>query len=772
MILMALSSANTIGMATNDWQEDHVGERKSYIAKPVDPVIINLNGYDGYLDEASIGIPLGESWDLIYNLEAGLRYHVFLVGDWICNDTTPQTDYDILTIYPDGKERWNTESAGIPEQVAFDEYHHYFVPPKTGNYNFRIINDVRDSTDTEGATFMVIEHIDLNKDYSRYLEGREYNPVSRNYEEVEMTSWAYEFNTKAPKIRVFVDVPDMDHEPERGDLDMYEVRLYAMANPDTGVGYLVDGIAVPSGDLFNQFSSEYGGFNSSCNGERNINAMASCEYPGADMEFTYETPNGVNGTSDIFYFLAVIAEHGEGVVNFYVQTDFNAPNITSVEPPEIAFAGHQTELKADVMDETQISRVWVKYTDDGGRTWGEEEFTLQGAEFVTHLPAFSAGKYVNYTIFATDKFENEGSISSGLLVKEKVTIDCDVSVSIVEPGGEAVISGTVSLPSVPLVVYLKNGLFNETFDIMADTYGKFEYQYSPKQPGEWILQVTYYGDELTTTTTSSVVTFEKDPVVIECDLADKTVRGKQKAEVIGSISLPSTNINLEFTNGDFRNTHTITTDEGGNFRFSFTPNRLGNWILQVFFEGSETELPAESEKVTFSMESKPTQISAFLSSSQVKKNKPLIISGAVTPAESSIPIEIMFVSSSSYHSETVYTDVDGTFSHEFKPADEGEWSLITKAGDGLVYSISQSSIMEYAVLPLNLVDKVVLSLSLMLVPPYLYATAGLGGVGLIAVVFVFREKLLPASLVKKGKKNSKKKNNKSGGTHRYRRVKK
>jgi hypothetical protein len=286
------------------------------------------------------------------------------------------------------------------------------------------------------------------------------------------------------------------------------------------------------------------------------------------------------------------------------------------------------------------------------------------------------------------------------------------------------------------------------------------------------VKIAYEGDELTTSAESAAITFRKEPVIIECDLADKTLRGKQKAEVIGSISLPSTNIILEFTNGDFSKTHTITTDEAGNFWFSFTPNGLGNWILQAFFEGSKTELPAESEKVTFSMESKPTQISAFLSNSQVKKNKPLTISGAVTPAESSIPVEVLFVSSSSYHSETVYTDVDGTFSYEFKPAEEGEWSLITRAGDGLVYSISQSGIMEYAVLPLNMLDKILLSLSMMLIPPYLYATAGLGGIGIIAVVFVFREKLLPASLKKKVNKNGKKKNSKNSGTHRFRRVKK
>ncbi len=93
-------------LAVNDWQEDDEATRTSIISKPVDPVFINVPGavdvygQPEYRDNASIPIPLGESWNLIYNLEQGKRYHVFLVGDWVSNNTNPRTDYDILTVYP------------------------------------------------------------------------------------------------------------------------------------------------------------------------------------------------------------------------------------------------------------------------------------------------------------------------------------------------------------------------------------------------------------------------------------------------------------------------------------------------------------------------------------------------------------------------------------------------------------------------------------------------------------------------------------------------
>ena len=765
--------------AVNEWQEDDEATQTSIISKPVDPVFINVPGVvdvygqPEYRENVSIPIPLGDSWNLIYNLEQGKRYHVFLVGDWVCNETNPRTDYDILTVYPDQyyPDRWNTESAGLPEQVAFDDYHHYFIPPTNGDYTFKIINDERDSVDSEPAIFMIIENIDLNTGYSRGLKGRALSG-SGVYEEVEETSWAYEFNTKAPKIRVFVDVPDWGHEPERGDLDMYEVRLYAMANPEADVGNFVDGIGVPSGNLFDNFAGEYGGYNTSCNGDRNMDAMASCEYPGADMEFTYDTPNGENGTNDIFYFLVLIAEHGEGIVNFYVQTDFSSPNITLVNPPSIGYAGEMTRVTVEIEEEFGVDRVWMEYIVDGEIFPDEVGLSKNGDLWIGDLPEFSVLDFVNYTVYAEDEFDNVGSIESSFLVKERVTIQCSLADSTLRTGQPADLMGTSSLDSDLIELVFSYGDFSESVNITTSESGAFSYTYYAKQPGGWSVQAFYHGDDLHYPSQSEPFLFTKFPVTLTCSLYEKSIRGTQRAEVRGTSSLTSAPIELEFTSGSKKHVYDLYTDESGRFNFEFSPDALGEWSLRAIFNEDEYESTASSETVTFRYESLTTHISALLNPSSVKVGRSISISGSVAPQVDGLPVEMLFVSAASSHTETIFTDLRGSFSFDFTPEEVDTWNVLSKVGDGLVYS-KTSKLLEFEVLPLNIFDKVVNAGLMMLSPPYSYGAIGLVFVGFSSVLYVKRDSVIkrsPKSLAKKftGKKSNKKKKSKNGAK-RYRR---
>ncbi|MGD2201560.1 MAG: hypothetical protein PVJ38_08015, partial [Candidatus Bathyarchaeota archaeon] len=329
--------------ARNDWLYSDPTYQTSSVEKAVDPIFIN-DGVD------TIDIPVGEYWTLTYDLKKSKRYHIFLVGDWVKNDTDPITDYDIYTYLPDGSlYSTHTESAGIPEQVANDAMHQYFEPPQSGEYAFKIVNDERDSENQEPAIFMLLEHIGINGEYSRFLEGRDIND-----EEVLNTGWAFEFNTSSPQIRITVEVPEY--------LDMYEARLYAMANPVEGTGYDLYGIGVPLGSYFSGFSGAYGGFNTSSRGDRNIEAMDSGEYGGQDLAFTYTSPSP---GSNIFYYLALIAEHGKGTVDFMARTDFDAPNVTLKDPPELCIQDEDTEIIVNVEDDSEIERVWIEHTTDG-----------------------------------------------------------------------------------------------------------------------------------------------------------------------------------------------------------------------------------------------------------------------------------------------------------------------------------------------------------------------------------------------------------------------
>jgi len=205
---------------------------------------------------------------------------------------------------------------------------------------------------------MVIEHVDCNKWYQRYLQGKVSNMP------VEDTGWAYEFCTNSNHIEILIDVPD--------SLDMYEGRLYLMANPSRDVGATLNGVPLAwepglYGSLksFKNPKATFGGFNLDDRGYKNPEAMASCEYLGQDMLIDYTSPYK---SEFILYHLVLLAEIGEGNIKFMVKTDFDAPQLSLVDPVERAYPDDGTMVVANVSDETELERVWLAYTGDNWLT--------------------------------------------------------------------------------------------------------------------------------------------------------------------------------------------------------------------------------------------------------------------------------------------------------------------------------------------------------------------------------------------------------------------
>ncbi len=91
MLTLSLLSINVL--ARNDWIYPSTTPQTSKVPKPVDPVFIN----DGD-DTIEFGpLQVWDSWFLKYDLKRDSKYHVFLVGDFVINDTDPVTDYNIYT---------------------------------------------------------------------------------------------------------------------------------------------------------------------------------------------------------------------------------------------------------------------------------------------------------------------------------------------------------------------------------------------------------------------------------------------------------------------------------------------------------------------------------------------------------------------------------------------------------------------------------------------------------------------------------------------------
>ena len=118
------------------------------VLDPVDPYFISEGE-----------IPEGEELDIYYFLEKGKPYHIFMVGDWV-EDNESRTDYDIFTYYPSNlnlKKTTHTEAAALPEQVANDQKHQYYVPEESGAHKFTILNDEENGEGSKAAIFHVVD---------------------------------------------------------------------------------------------------------------------------------------------------------------------------------------------------------------------------------------------------------------------------------------------------------------------------------------------------------------------------------------------------------------------------------------------------------------------------------------------------------------------------------------------------------------------------------------------------------------------------------------
>ena len=556
---------------------------------------------------------------------------------------------------------------------------------------------------------------------------------------------------------------------------MYEVRLYAMASPERSQGHLVDGIGVPSGNMFNFWAGEFGGYNSSAQGDRNIEAMESCEYPGADMDFTYDTPNDENNTDEITYFLALIAEHGEGTVKFTVQTDFESPILTILDPPEISLSDQPTTINVKAIDSVEVKEVWIEYSDDDGTTFNQVDLTKNDETWSGDIPAFEAGSLVNYTVWSKDQYDNEGGIDSSFLVKTQLNFNVEILDRSITTGQEVEVEGQVNLYSNLLNLTFTHNEITETISVPVDDDGQFSGKYYPVYPGEWTMTVSYIGDELTLPGESEEIEFTKYPVDIKCNAYSNLVLGNQKAVISGATTLKASELMLAFIHQDASyNLSVVTTDEG-NYEYSFSPDKLGEWRVTAYFDGSTYELPAQSLQAIFTYESWATHLYTNVNPSQVKINEPITLSGSVAPEIPGYPINLMLISPSSLvATKTVYSGADGMFTYTFTPDEEGTWDVKASVGDGLIYTVS-INYLDFEVIPLTMIDKASAYGILLITPPYLYATIGLTLVGVISVLYIKREAIiphLPKSLADKIAVHKKKKKKKSnGGAARFKRKK-
>jgi len=308
----------------------------TYLEKPMFPVQIQ-----------SSQIPIGQNWTIICPLQAGHNYHVYFYGAYINVTAQAKTDYDVYVYDPKGNlESIHTQSAGLPEHLGTTVNNALFTPTQSGNYTFLINNNPVDSKGAEKGTFMIIENLQCDQWYTSTVEG------TNGGNAVFHTNWAYEFETNASHVQLYVKVPDT--------LDMYEARLYLMNNAQSPT---LDGYPLAwEAGLYGNLTGSTGGYNFEPNGYRGV-AYASCEFMGQSMTLNYTSSN----TGPNLYQLVLIGEVGSGNIQLMLKSNFEKVPLTTSTirvfpdtPTDLTFTSNGTNLETAQLSYTTNN--WSKTT--------------------------------------------------------------------------------------------------------------------------------------------------------------------------------------------------------------------------------------------------------------------------------------------------------------------------------------------------------------------------------------------------------------------------
>ncbi len=558
-------------------------------------------------------------------LEEGHKYHIFLVGDWVTNNTESATDYDIEVTYPSNAfSQTFTMSAGIPEQVANDEKHQYFVPPQTGDYRFVIYNDPRDSKGAEPAVFMIIEHLELNTRYRKELVGKPY--VGAEY--LEGYKVGYEFNTSKPDFLLHIDVPDPVPAEGIKGLDMYEARVFPMGNPSANVGYTIQDVELPKGELLNgglldrggtnvtkesvlndeSYGEVYGGYNLTIPGFSFPNMKISCETAGVDMIKKFNSPSASGNSTEenVFYYLVLLAEYFEGEIEFYIKTDYRPVNLTLLDPPEVGYTNETTLIKVESESAAAVESMWIEYTTDNWKNTKSIDLIDKDDYWLAVLPSFNLHDDVEYRIHAVDEIDNRGLIEGSFTVMNKVEIDFGLSGKVIQGGQTVKITGAATKPSINLKLNLEHGGNTESINVQTDGDGIFTYDYKPRKIGEYDVTLTYAGDEDYHSASSREKSFRVDKRKLElsCEIKTNPIKIHRPMTIKGKITPSVSGLEVEtiFVSPETSFTETKTTDRNGAFSITITPEVLGTWDMLPQLKVSELYDASQGSMQSFTVE--------------------------------------------------------------------------------------------------------------------------------------------------------------------------
>jgi len=473
----------------------------TFVEKPAFPVYIN-----------NTQIQVGSNWIVVCPLVANHSYHIYCYGEWIDYTSNASTDYDIFVYNPLGDmEGYHTESVGLPEHLGSTVEDPFFVPKHSGNYSFVIRNDPRESKGAKQATFMIIENAECNLWHKVFIQGKADDLPVFN------TSWAFEFSTESEHIEVLIRVP--------GTLDMYQSRLYLMADP-SGEKLTLNGIPLawePS--LYGELDSYFGGYNLETKGFGGI-ASASCEFYGQNMLINHTS----QGEDENLYHLVFVGEEGAGTIEFLIKTEFGNTQLLPMDQPSRVCPGDEVALTF-VSNSTDLRNATLYYSTDNWLNVTALNMQLVNSRTCTALiHGQPAGTIFEYRVEAPNILEDVQAYNGSFVVKHHTELNISVVSESISLGENVTLTGFVTPTAQDLPLTLSYISANGSFQQIVNTSinGTFLASFKPQVQGIWKVEAVF----------EETNAFYRSPeVVLAFEVGPPSFLAQYSMYIIGAIAL-------------------------------------------------------------------------------------------------------------------------------------------------------------------------------------------------------------------------------------------
>ncbi|UCE29314.1 MAG: hypothetical protein JSV85_00845 [Candidatus Bathyarchaeota archaeon] len=325
-------------------------------------------------------------------------------------------------------------------------------------------------------------------------------------------------------------------------------------------------------------------------GYREADAMASCEFPGQDMLINYTSPDDGN----ILYHLVLIGEDGAGDVNFRVKTDFEAPSLSVLNPPETASTNSNTTIVvATKDDESGLKHVLLNYSITDSVSWSSIQMDpSQNQTYTGTIPEQLAGTNVTYQVVAFDVVENYAEVQSSYMVKKPGNLTCVLSNSTINFGEDIIVSGLTSHGELILTLNYTGGETPESRLVSTDANGEYADVHTPDMAGSWTVVATWPGNESCFGVSSTPMNFTvaKCLTVVTSNVSSREITIGETIAVSGQIEPAFDNMDLmlifQSPNGSLTK-EPVNVESNGTYIISFQPNLIGSWRVQAQLQGDD-----------------------------------------------------------------------------------------------------------------------------------------------------------------------------------------